>query len=233
MAQRRMFSQRIVGEEKFLEMPQSAQNLYFHLGIYADDDGFINPQKIVRMIGANPDDLKILVAKQFVIPFEAGVVVITNWKENNYIQKDRYTPTIYQNELKKLECIQDVYKLDTQVRIGKDRLGEDSIGKVKKTLSKDNELRPEKKEPNLEINNLILLLKEKMGLSVLDGTIAENRRYCWLAIKKFKKEGIEAIIEVAAADDFWRNKLTSFKGLYYKGVQIASKLKEQPKTLIL
>ena len=122
MAQRRMFSQRIVGDEKFLEMPVSAQNLYFHLGIYADDDGFVNPQKIVRMIGANPDDLKVLITKEFVIPFEGGVVVVTHWKENNYIQKDRYTPTIYQEQLKKLDSIQNVYKLDTQVRLGKVRL---------------------------------------------------------------------------------------------------------------
>lgn len=123
MAQRRMFSQRIVGDENFLEMPMSSQNLYFHLGIYADDDGFVNPQKIIRMIGANPDDLKVVVAKGFVIPFKNGVVVITNWKENNYIQKDRYTPTIYQEQYNELSCVQNVYKLDTQVRLGKVRLG--------------------------------------------------------------------------------------------------------------
>lgn len=134
MANRRMFSQRITGDEKFLEMPTSAQNLYFHLGIYADDDGFVNPQKIVRMIGANPDDLKVLLAKGFVIPFETGVIVITHWKENNYIQADRYTPTIYQDEYKKLECIQNVYSLDTQVRLGKSkvRLGKDISDKSRK-----------------------------------------------------------------------------------------------------
>lgn len=112
MANRRMFSQRIVGDESFLEMPVSAQNLYFHLGIYADDDGFVNPQKVIRMIGCNPDDLKIVITKGFVIPFKSGVVVITNWKENNYIQADRYTPTIYQEQFKQLDCNNNIYRLE-------------------------------------------------------------------------------------------------------------------------
>lgn len=155
MANRRMFSQRIVGDESFLEMPVSAQNLYFHLGIYADDDGFVNPQKVIRMIGCNPDDLKIVITKEFVIPFKNGVVVITNWKENNYIQADRYTPTIYQEQFKQLGCIQNVYKLDTQVRLGKDRL---ELGKVKiesKELSKVS---------YSEFNNVKLTDEEKTKL---------------------------------------------------------------------
>jgi hypothetical protein len=151
MAQRRMFSQRIVGDENFLEMPSSSQNLYFHLGVYADDDGFVNPQKIIRMIGANPDDLKVIITKGFVIPFKNGVVVITNWKENNYIQADRYTPTIYQEQYKELECTQNVYKLDTQVRLGKVRLGKVRLGKVSNI---HREQVPE------GINHLISLFKE-------------------------------------------------------------------------
>lgn len=122
MAQRRMFSQRIVGSDPFLDMPTSSRELYFHLGIYADDDGFISPKKVIRMVGSSEDDLKILITKNFVIPFESGVVVITNWKENNYIQKDRYQETVYQKEYQELTCIQNVYKLDTQVRLGKDRI---------------------------------------------------------------------------------------------------------------
>lgn len=137
MANRRMFSQRIVGDENFLEMPSSSQNLYFHLGVYADDDGFVNPQKVMRMIGANQDDLKIIITKKFVIPFEGGVVVITNWKENNYIQSDRYTPTIYQEQFKKLDCVGNVYNLDTQVRLGKDREGKDKIGEREQTPAQE------------------------------------------------------------------------------------------------
>lgn len=117
-----MFSGRVTSTDQFLEMPLSAHALYFHLGMNADDDGFVSPQKVVRMIGANGDDLKLLVAKGFVIPFESGVIVITHWKENNYIQSDRYTPSIYQSEMEKLSCIQNVYTSDTQVRLGKVRL---------------------------------------------------------------------------------------------------------------
>jgi hypothetical protein len=141
MANRRMFSQRVTGDEKFLEMPVSAQNLYFHLGIYADDDGFVNPQKIIRIVGSNPDDLKVLLAKNFVIPFETGVIVITHWKENNYIRNDRYIETIYKEQkdlLKEKDGVYSLgipngYQMDTQVRLGKVRLG-----KVRLELDKSN-----------------------------------------------------------------------------------------------
>lgn len=121
-----MYSMRIVGSDQFLDMPISTQALYFHLGMYADDDGFVSPQKVIRMIGANGDDLKVLTTKKFIIPFQNGVIVITNWKENNYIQSDRYQPTIYSKEKGQLSCIQNVYTLDTQVRLGKVRLGKDN-----------------------------------------------------------------------------------------------------------
>ena len=140
MAERRMFAKTIVDSDAFLDMPLSAQALYFHLSMRADDDGFINnPKKIQRMIGASDDDCKILVMKRFIIAFESGVIVIKHWKIHNYIQNDRYKPTIYQEEKKELivkknkaytECIQDVDNMDTQVRLGKDRLVKDSIDDV-------------------------------------------------------------------------------------------------------
>ena len=142
MAQRRMFSLKVVDTDEFLDMGQGSQLLYFHLAMRADDDGFVNcPKKILRFAGAKDDDFKVLVAKQFIIPFQNGVIVIRHWKENNYIQSDRKQKTIYQEELAKLsednngvynldtECIQNVSNLDTQVRIGKDRIGKDRIGK--------------------------------------------------------------------------------------------------------
>jgi uncharacterized protein len=109
----------------------------------ADDDGFINnPKKIQRMIGAADDDLKVLIGKNFIIPFESGIVVIKHWKIHNYIQKDRYKETVYFEEKRQLEtkgnkaytlldteCIQDVYNMETQVRLGKDSIEEDSIDK--------------------------------------------------------------------------------------------------------
>ena len=127
MAERRMFAKTIIDSDAFLDMPLSSQALYFHLSMRADDDGFINnPKKIQRMVGASDDDLKLLVAKRFIIPFESGIVVIKHWKIHNYIQKDRYKPTIYQEEKQLLmekennvytECIQVVPTLETQDRL--------------------------------------------------------------------------------------------------------------------
>lgn len=134
MAERRMFAKTIIDSDAFLDMPLSAQSLYFHLAMRADDDGFINnPKKIQRMIGASEDDCKLLIAKKFVLVFNTGVIVIRHWKLHNYIQKDRYKPTMYQSEKNMLEtepngsytqCIHDVYNMDTQDRLGKVRSGE-------------------------------------------------------------------------------------------------------------
>ena len=108
-----MFSAQIVTADAFLEMPLTSQALYFHLGMSADDDGFVSPKKILRMTGAGDDDLKVLMAKGFVIPFNTGVIVITHWKQNNYLRNDRYTPTIYKDEMNRLASMQGVYHLDT------------------------------------------------------------------------------------------------------------------------
>ena len=101
MAQRRMFSQKVTETDKFLDMGMTAQSLYFHLGMNADDDGFVgNPKSIKRMIGASEDDLKALVEKDYLIVFDDGVVVIKDWRVSNYVKPDRYTPTIYTDDRK-------------------------------------------------------------------------------------------------------------------------------------
>ena len=103
MANKRMFTMHIVDSDAFLDMPLSTQCLYFHLNMRADDDGFIsNPKRIQRLIGASDDDLKLLVAKRFVLAFEDGVIVIKHWRMHNSIRSDRYTPTAYQVELSML-----------------------------------------------------------------------------------------------------------------------------------
>ena len=132
-----MFAKTIIDSDAFLDMPQSSQLLYFHLSMRADDEGFINnPRSIMRNVGCKDDDAKLLIAKKFIIPFESGVVVIKHWKIHNYIQKDRFTPTKYKEERDQLgldenkaytQCIQPVYNLDTQDRLGKVRIGKDSI----------------------------------------------------------------------------------------------------------
>ena len=146
-----MMSKSIIKSDTFLDMPATTQNLYFHMLLDADDDGFINaPKSIMRMIGAKDDDMKVLSAKQFVIPFESGVVVIKDWKIHNYIQNDRYKPsTLPERDLLNIQkdktytLKSDVSSMDTKciqpvsigkdrlgkVRLGKDRIGKDRIGK--------------------------------------------------------------------------------------------------------
>ena len=143
MPERRMFTQRIVDSDAFLDMPLSTQALYFHLNMRADDDGFINnPKKIQRMIGASDDDLKLLIAKRFVLCFESGVIVIKHWRMHNLIRKDRYNPTQYQDELStltikkngsytdRLDQLATTWQPDGNQLATQDRLGKDRLGKV-------------------------------------------------------------------------------------------------------
>lgn len=145
MAKKRMFNVDIVGSDAFLDLPHTAQALYFQLGMRADDDGFVgNPKTIQRIAGTKASDLELLIKKRFLLQFPSGVVVIKHWKINNQIQKDRYTPTVYTEEYQSLYIkdnkayteidasrIQDVSKMDTQISIDKNRLDKNSIGKEK------------------------------------------------------------------------------------------------------
>lgn len=97
-----MFSSKIVNSDPFFEMPTSSQLLYFHLGMNADDEGFVYPKSIMRMAGSNEDDLKILVAKKFLLPFESGVIVLKHWNVNNTIRSDRKLKTTHEVERKTL-----------------------------------------------------------------------------------------------------------------------------------
>ena len=139
MAERRMFAKTIIDSDAFLDMPMSARLLYYDLGMRADDDGFINsPKKIMRTIGATTDDMNILIARKFVIPFESGVVVIKAWRINNYLRSDRYRETNYLEEKEMLDVEKTgMYTLKDEsgipsgiplVDAGKDSIGKDSIG---------------------------------------------------------------------------------------------------------
>ena len=131
MAERRMFAKTIIDSDAFLEMPQSSQNLYFHLAMRADDDGFINnPKSIMRLIGCKDDDANILIAKKFLIPFESGVVVIKHWKIHNYIRNDRYNETKYVQEKSQLEYDENsAYRLTSGIPLVDERLTQDRLGK--------------------------------------------------------------------------------------------------------
>lgn len=148
MAERRMFAKTIVTSDAFLDMPLSARCLYFTLGMFADDDGFVNnPKSIMRQVGACTDDLNLLIAKRFILTFESGVIVIKHWYIHNYIRNDRYKETKYIEEKATLMLddkgaytennglvyqtdtngIPMVSKMETQVKLGKVSLSEDSL----------------------------------------------------------------------------------------------------------
>ena len=175
-----MFAKTIIDSDAFLDMPLSAHALYFHLSMRADDDGFINnPKKIQRMIGASDDDLKLLIAKRFIIPFESGIVVIKHCKIHNYNRNDRYKPTVYEDEKSLLQVKENgvytvgipsdnqvTYQMDTQDRLGKDRLelGKDSIEKdIPATDINVGSKRPSKRKHG-EYKHVLLTAEEKEKL---------------------------------------------------------------------
>ena len=199
MAERRMFAKTIIDSDAFLDMPLSTQALYFHLSMRADDDGFINnPKKIQRMIGCADDDLKVLVAKNFIIPFESGIVVIKHWKIHNYIRNDRYKETVYQEEKALINTKgnkaytlgipddnQTVYQMDTQDRLGKVSIGKDSIECI--PYSSESATTPKKavKHKHGEYNHVLLTDKE------VEKLIEEHGKDMTVKLIKFLDEYIE------------------------------------------
>ncbi|MDG6125129.1 conserved phage C-terminal domain-containing protein [Lactococcus formosensis] len=200
MAQRRMFSKKIVETDFFMEMSPTAKLLYFYLNMSADDDGFVGNPKTIKLIsGATDDDLKILIAKQFIIPFDSGVIVIKDWKIHNYIQKDRYNQTQYLEEKKQLlveengtytKCIQNVSSLDTQDRLGKDRLG------------KDNNM-SDKSDEVIPYSEIISYLNEKAGRSFRN-TDANKRLIKARWKEGYKLEDFQKVIDNKVLD--WTGK---------------------------
>jgi hypothetical protein len=225
MAERRMFAKTIIDSDAFLEMPMSCQALYFHLCMRADDDGFINnPKKISRMIGSNEDEIKILLAKRFLIDFESGVIVIKHWRMHNYIAKDRYKETVYKNEKKQLEindngayteCIQDVDTLLTQVSIGKGREGYNNNTKSHSPVGGDDNAlvlhKPNstiKKEPKRTEQEKLLFAQiwqqtiNDHGIELIKTQSGREAKACWdlvdLSSKQFADmalDGVSSIIQ--------------------------------------
>ena len=187
-----MFAKTIIDSDLFLDMPSSTQCLYFHLSMRADDDGFINnPKKIQRMVGSGDDDLKLLIAKNFIIPFESGVVVIKHWKIHNYIQKDRYKETLYKDEKLQLstgknkeyilgipndnnmdtKCIHDVSNSETQVRLGKVRLGKVRLGKYSLPTEEKDVSKSVDNSKSEKLSSMSRLYQENIGM--INGIVAE------------------------------------------------------------
>ena len=178
MSQRRLFSPAIVESDAFLEMPVSTQALYFHLGMHADDDGFVNPKMIMRMIGASEDDLKVLLGKRFVLSFESGVIVIKHWLIHNSIRKDRYNPTKYLDEKNTLQIKENgAYTelwqpfgnhLATQGKVSKGKVSKDNTVAIATIWNFEEELKKLKEGKRKDYKIIALYWKKK-------GWIFENK----------------------------------------------------------
>lgn len=223
MAERRMFAKTIIDSDAFLDMPLSSQALYFHLSMRADDDGFINnPKKIQRMIGCGDDDLKLLMAKRFILVFESGVIVIKHWRMHNYIRVDRYKPTIYQDEMSQLgvkgnkgytmnvlpepqkqgktgdeqlgipDGNQVSYQTETQVRLGEVRLGKDN----KDTMSGKPDYMP-------AVREIIEYLNQKTGSNYRATTKATQTKIRARLSEGFSVDDFKRVINIKCAE--WLN----------------------------
>jgi hypothetical protein len=230
MAERRMFAKTIIDSDAFLDMPLSTQALYFHLSMRADDDGFINnPKKIQRTVGASEDDLRLLIAKNFIIPFESGIVVIKHWRIHNYIQKDRYKPTVYSEEMSELklkdnnaytidseqiptldtECIQDGYGLEAQDRLGKSSLGKNSLGEVN-ILDSNESNRPtsQSDEAHSDIKELWNSLSD-VGVKPIRKIVPGTQRDTLTSarIRQYGRESFDECIQNIRNSEFLKYKL--------------------------
>lgn len=232
MAQRRMFSRKITETDHFLEMPLSSQALYFHLNMGADDEGFIDKAKTIqRTIGASDDDMKLLIAKGFLIPFESGVVVIRHWRIHNYIQADRFQATIYQGEKEQLDfdkskiasikpldqCIQNVSKMDTQVRLGEDRLdkvnnlysGEDekkSLSQIIKSTSvKINDRQIQQIQEYIGLDNMTVDMID-YAIQLTEDAGAESFNYLNKILSSWKDKKLITLDEVKKETEGYKKK---------------------------
>lgn len=143
MAERRMFTKKITDDENFMTLSSSAQALYLHLSMCADDDGFSNQVSVCMFKAhASVQDLQALLEKRYIYQFENGVIVIKHWRMANALRKDRYTPTVFKEELSKL-CLKDngsytmtnedkSTRLPFGCHVVADCLPQDSIGKYSK-----------------------------------------------------------------------------------------------------
>lgn len=156
MADKRIFTKKITESDAFLDMPLSTQCLYFHLNMNADDDGFVNnSRKVQRMIGASDDDMKLLLAKNFIIAFEnKGVIVIKHWWLHNVLKRDRYKETEYTDEKAMLHLKENrVYSLGTECIQNVSETSPECLPKLKEDKRKEYKRKEDKRIQDKEINN--------------------------------------------------------------------------------
>ena len=184
MANRRMFALSVIDTDQFLDMPQSSQLLYFHLGMRADDEGFVDcPRMIMRLVGSSEDDLRILVARRFITPFNDGILIINHWKINNQIRSDRMVESRYHDRISMFTQLPDKsYVLSNELNgqcnscqpdvnhmtstgkpsIGRDRLGKYRLDKEIYSPGKPPDKTPET-PPSDDVKEIVEYLNMKTG----------------------------------------------------------------------
>lgn len=227
MAQKRMFDKSITNDDNFLDMPVSSQVLYFHLSMNADDDGFINNWKsIMRMTGTKEDDLKVLIAKQFIIPFDSGVIVIRHWRINNYLRSDRYKETQFKTELRQLALGEnEEYLLENKVGIplvdtDKNRIDKNSIEENNNNTTTNNTLFDYLQNNGFQLSPIQYevvqqwddneLTRYAIKKAVLNNKF--NISYIDKILTSFKKKNIKTVQQAIEDDENFENK----RDLYYK-----------------
>lgn len=199
MAQRRMLNINIIDSDAFIGMPATTQNLYFHLCMRADDDGFISgPRKVQRMIGASDDDMRILLAKRFLLQFDSGVVVVKHWRIHNYIQKDRYHETLYKEERDTLYLKKDGAYTDHPVEDEPEPFTFRK-GRTKKLKSAAVPSLPEKTEDGngkTSASDLETVVEHwnALGLTKVTKLVPETERFIQLK-KRLRDYGLEAVLK--------------------------------------
>ena len=215
MAERRMFTKKIVDSDAFLDMPLSTQSLYFHLNMRADDDGFVNnPKKIQRMIGASEDDLKLLLAKRFILGFENGIVVIKHWRMHNLLRKDRYNPTQYIEEMNTLalndngaytekptdNLLTTTWQPNDNQMATQDRIGKDSIDKLSIEEDRESEDKPSPRQIIELFNSICISLPSVRSLS------EARKRAIKARLNTYTLEDFKQCFENAEASSFLTGK---------------------------
>ena len=222
MANRRMFSLDVIDADKFLNMPIASQNLYFHLGMRADDDGFVSsPKKITKMLECSDSDLKVLISNGFLIDVGEGIIVITHWLQNNYIRQDRYKETVYKKQKEMLVIDDGVYQMatngipngnqmETQVSIGKDSINilcapkpheSELENQLKSDFDKIYAIYPKKVGKTNAFISYKKWISEK-GRNIGGKHYRLNNRQIYFAVKKYVQQQ-----EEAGQEDYqyWKN----------------------------
>ena len=206
MGNHRMFSNTITDSDLFLEMSLSAQALYFHLGLHANDEGFVSsPKRIVRATGCNEDDLKLLIAKGFVICFDSGIIVITHWNLHNSIRKDRKKDTFFKTEKALLTLNNGVYsEVDNQLTTTCQPT--DNRMSAQDKISKDNINNIVEQSPTIhisEIKEIISYLNQKARTNYKPTTKATQKHINARLNEGYTVEDFKKVIDTKCSE--WLN----------------------------